>query len=166
MANNNDKLGMMIYAVASVIRCSAITAHNLNKYHCEKIGDTSQKPWEETPHELRVSAVNGITSYYTNPNTTPQMSHQSWMTEKIDNGWVYGEVKDIEKKTHPCLVPYTELSEHDREKDKLFSIVGKSSYEHFISALICDHPNIKGVVENLLQNEECAEMITDIASEI
>jgi hypothetical protein len=42
------------------------------------------------------------------------------MKEKLDAGWVYGEVKDAEKKTHPCLVPFSELPPFQQQKDSLF----------------------------------------------
>jgi hypothetical protein len=50
----------------------------------------------------------------------PEELHTLWMEEKTHNGWVYGETKDPEKKTHPCMLPYTELPEAQRVKDMLF----------------------------------------------
>lgn len=37
---------------------------------------------------------------------------------RIKEGWTYGEVKDTEKKTTPCLVPYDELPESEKEYDR------------------------------------------------
>jgi len=42
------------------------------------------------------------------------------MKQKRDDGWVYGEVKDPERKTHPCMVPYDDLPIEQRAKDTLF----------------------------------------------
>jgi hypothetical protein len=36
---------------------------------------------------------------------------------------VYGEVKDAEKKTHPCIVPYKDLPPEQQAKDHLFKAV-------------------------------------------
>lgn len=47
----------------------------------------------------------------------PELSHQNWMEYKKSEGWVYGEVKDPEKKTHPCMVPYCDLPDSQRIKD-------------------------------------------------
>lgn len=33
------------------------------------------------------------------------------MANKIADGWKYGEAKDPEAKTHPCLVPFDKLPE-------------------------------------------------------
>ncbi len=44
--------------------------------------------------------------------------HEVWAQGRIEDGWVYGEVRDDEKKTTPCLVPYDELSENEKEYDR------------------------------------------------
>ena len=35
-------------------------------------------------------------------------------------GWVYGEVRDPEKKTHPDMIPYHDLGQLERNKDDVF----------------------------------------------
>jgi X-X-X-Leu-X-X-Gly heptad repeat protein len=47
-----------------------------------------------------------------------KVEHLRWSWEKRLNGWTYGDVKDSRKKKHPCLVPYEELSENEKEKDR------------------------------------------------
>lgn len=44
--------------------------------------------------------------------------HDVWAQGRIREGWTYGEVKDEKKKTTPCLVPYGELSESEKEYDR------------------------------------------------
>ena len=44
--------------------------------------------------------------------------HIVWAKSRIEEGWVYGEVKDSEKKTTPLLVPYSELSESEKDYDR------------------------------------------------
>lgn len=44
--------------------------------------------------------------------------HDVWAAGRIKEGWTYGEVKDNEKKTTPCLVPYDELPESEKEYDR------------------------------------------------
>lgn len=44
--------------------------------------------------------------------------HEVWSKSRIEQGWVYGEVKDSVKKTTPCLVPYEELSEEEKDYDR------------------------------------------------
>ena len=44
--------------------------------------------------------------------------HEVWAKQRIKEGWVYGKKKDSEKKTTPCLVPYEELSEEEKDYDR------------------------------------------------
>ena len=41
--------------------------------------------------------------------------HEVWADARVKEGWVYGEHKDSIKKTTPCLVPYEELPEEEKE---------------------------------------------------
>lgn len=44
--------------------------------------------------------------------------HEIWAQGRIAEGWRYGEQRDDRQKTHPCLVPYEELPESEREYDR------------------------------------------------
>ena len=44
-------------------------------------------------------------------------SHEEWAAKLMAEGWTYGEVRDNVCKTHPCLVPYEELPESEKEYD-------------------------------------------------
>ena len=44
--------------------------------------------------------------------------HEVWSEERIKEGWTYGPVRDDLKKTTPCLVPYEELPENEKEYDR------------------------------------------------
>ena len=44
--------------------------------------------------------------------------HDIWASSRIKDGWVYGEKRDDTKKTTPCLVPYEELEELEKEYDR------------------------------------------------
>lgn len=107
----------------------AKTCHEVNRAYCAGHGDDSQPSWEEAPQWQRDSAINGVKFHLKNPNAGPQASHESWYAEKASQGWVYGEVKDVEKKTHPCMVPYSELPIQQQTKDSLFINVVKSFVE-------------------------------------
>ena len=41
-----------------------------------------------------------------------------WAKARIDEGWTYGEKRDDIHKKHPCLVPYDELPEEEKEYDR------------------------------------------------
>ena len=44
--------------------------------------------------------------------------HEVWAESRLSQGWTYGDKRDDEKKTHPCLVPYEELPEEEKEYDR------------------------------------------------
>ena len=45
-------------------------------------------------------------------------THEVWAATRIRDGWTLGEVRDDAKKQHPCLSPYEELTETEREYDR------------------------------------------------
>jgi RyR domain./Stage II sporulation protein E (SpoIIE). len=50
--------------------------------------------------------------------TMARVEHIRWSWEKRLNGWAYGNYKDELKKTHPSLIPYEQLSESEKQKDR------------------------------------------------
>ncbi len=44
--------------------------------------------------------------------------HENWAAGRIAEGWTYGEIRDDRKKTTPCLVPYSQLPENEKEFDR------------------------------------------------
>lgn len=44
--------------------------------------------------------------------------HEIWAQGRIAEGWTYGEARDNEKKTTPCMVPYSELPESEKVYDR------------------------------------------------
>lgn len=44
--------------------------------------------------------------------------HEVWSQGRIAEGWTYGEKRDDEKKTTPCLIPYDELPENEKDYDR------------------------------------------------
>lgn len=48
--------------------------------------------------------------------------HENWSAGRIAQGWTYGEKRDDVKKTTPCLVPYSELTEQEKEYDRVTAL--------------------------------------------
>lgn len=48
--------------------------------------------------------------------------HENWSAGRIKEGWTYGESRNDALKTTPCLVPYSELSDSEKEYDRVTAI--------------------------------------------
>ncbi len=48
--------------------------------------------------------------------------HENWSAGRMADGWVYGEMRDDDKRTTPCLVPYSELTEEEKEFDRVTAL--------------------------------------------
>lgn len=44
--------------------------------------------------------------------------HELWAAGRMADGWRYGPQRDDALKLHPCLVPYDELPESERDYDR------------------------------------------------
>lgn len=44
--------------------------------------------------------------------------HDVWAVGRLEQGWTYGPVRNDERKETPCLVPYNELPESEKEYDR------------------------------------------------
>lgn len=98
----------------------AQVAHAINAAYCLSLGDASIPAWDEAGEQHQGSLVAGVEMHLTNPDATPEQSHESWLAQKLAEGWAYGEVKDAENKLHPCCRPYAELPPEQKTKDYLF----------------------------------------------
>ena len=98
----------------------AEVAHETNRAYCHTIGDDSQMPWDGAPQWQKDSSIRGVKLSIDNPDAPVPAQHEAWLKDKYADGWKYGEVKDSDKKEHPCCVPYEELPIKQRIKDALF----------------------------------------------
>ena len=68
--------------------------------------------------------------------TMAKVEHIRWCWDKILNGWYYGKSRDDKKKLHPSIIPYEDLSESEKEKDRelvrlIPALLQDISYEAF-----------------------------------
>lgn len=105
----------------SQIAAIAQICHEANRAYCATIGDSGQLPWAEAPAWQRESAIKGVE--FAQQGSTARSQHESWCADKRTAGWVYGPVKDVDAKTHPCLVDYDQLPVEQQKKDALFRAI-------------------------------------------
>ena len=49
-------------------------------------------------------------------------THDVWAAGRIAEGWTYGDIRNDVNKKHPCLVPYEDLPESEKEYDRATSL--------------------------------------------
>lgn len=47
-----------------------------------------------------------------------ESTHDNWASQRILDGWTYGPRRDDVLKTHPSLIPYEQLPEHEKVYDR------------------------------------------------
>lgn len=115
----------MPYQAAQAKKHDAIArvCHEVNRAYCQALGDHSHPSWDNAHEWQKDSAKLGVHFHLNNPDAGPQATHESWMAQKIADGWVYGPVKDPSIKQHPCIVPFNELPREQQAKDYIFRAV-------------------------------------------
>ncbi len=126
------------------IKNQSIKANNFIFYNPGNYGNHYTSDFDELPDEIKYSNIDnaahiptkllsigykirlvnkGYKSFALHLNeeeieTMARVEHIRWSWEKRLNGWTFGSAKDDIKKTHPSLIPYEELSESEKEKDR------------------------------------------------
>ena len=80
-----------------------ITPNNMKTYNPNPI-DLSDVALPEDLKELREAIA--------------ENAHDIWAIDRQEEGWTYGPVRDENKKETPCMVPYSELPEKEKEYDR------------------------------------------------
>ena len=100
------------------IEALAAAAHEVNRIYCKTLGDDPQPRWEDAPDWHRSSVISGVGGVLR--GNTPRQVHEAWLSAWRADGWTYGKVKDVDKKEHPCMLPYNKLPRPQQVKSTLF----------------------------------------------
>lgn len=109
------------YDHGDIVEAAARAAHEANRAYCIAIGDHTQVSWDHAPEWQRKSSREGVEGVI--DGNGPEQCHASWLVAKADAGWKYGPIKDVEKKEHPCFVPYADLPAAQKRKDDVYVAV-------------------------------------------
>jgi hypothetical protein len=121
----------------------AKTCHEANRAIQISHGDPNPSPiWDDAPEWQKESALQGVA--HAAWGATHEQLHDEWRKFKYADGWSYGPEKDAECKTHPCLVPYDELPEEQKLKDRVFLAIVKTFTESVIGFRGPDFRNPNG----------------------
>lgn len=99
----------------------ARTCHEANRALQVFTGEEVSPPWDQAPIRQKMSALEGVRKALL--GVTSEELHDSWGKNLLDQGWSWGPVKNEKFKQHPCLIPYEELGEEQRVKDRVFNAI-------------------------------------------
>lgn len=92
--------------------------HETNRLITLALGHEAQPHWADAPQRMRDDSVHIVLHTLAHPTKTAEQDHENWLANKRAAGWRWGPVKDEAARTHPLLVPYGELPEGERLKNK------------------------------------------------
>jgi RyR domain len=79
------------------------------------------EPWEQREAAFRAQFLEVIAQQCGPQRSgSPEKLHDDWVRAYQAMGWTYGEVRDVEAKTHPDMVDYWQLDQLERDKDAVF----------------------------------------------
>lgn len=73
---------------------------------------------EYTPKPVDISDVELDSTLMELVEVMAKNVHDVWAETRIKDGWRYGETRNDERMEHPCLIPYEELPDSEREYDR------------------------------------------------
>jgi hypothetical protein len=77
-------------------------------------------PYEPKP--LDTSAIRLSPELQALTERLAENAHELWAAQRLADSWSYGRQRDDAKKLHPCLVPYAELPESEKEYDRIAAL--------------------------------------------
>jgi len=77
------------------------------------------KKWDQKPNSANLPRVEGILEDEALMVKLAELEHERWMADRRINGWQYGKERDNDKRNHPDLVPYVQLSKDSQAYDLL-----------------------------------------------
>ena len=70
------------------------------------------------PHPVDVSDVELPPQLYQLREAISENIHEVWAAGRMKEGWTYGPERDDKMKKHPDLIPYSELSDGEKQYDR------------------------------------------------
>jgi len=77
-------------------------------------------PYAPTP--IDTSAVTLSPELHALTERLAENAHDLWAAQRLAQGWGFGPQRDDARKLHPCLVPYVELPEKEKEFDRIAAL--------------------------------------------
>ncbi|HEY9609473.1 MAG TPA: TRAFs-binding domain-containing protein [Allocoleopsis sp.] len=80
---------------------------------------SSEKPLNYKPEPIDTSNVTLSAEHQKLTELLAKNIHELWVQQRFAEGWEYGRQQDDIRKNHPCLVPYEELPDTEKQSHRL-----------------------------------------------
>lgn len=71
-----------------------------------------------TPRPIDTSGVTLSPEILELTERLAEHAHEIWARQRLQDGWTHGPKRDDAEKKHPCLVPYADLTESEKQYDR------------------------------------------------
>ena len=71
-----------------------------------------------TPNPIRIEGVNLPAELESLTEQLAEHTHDLWASHRLAEGWTHGPQRDDQARTHPCLIPYDQLPETEKDYDR------------------------------------------------
>jgi hypothetical protein len=73
---------------------------------------------EYRPDPISTTAVELSSDFLKLTELLARNAHEIWAQRRLAEGWKYGPMRNDAAREHPCLVPYDDLPESEKEYDR------------------------------------------------
>jgi hypothetical protein len=92
--------------------------------------------WEVLPDTVRNEVEANIRAIAGGRMKSPEVMHNVWRTAKINDGWSWGMVKDVEQQKHPAICAFDELPIMEQAKYNVFFALASTLIVHYAGAQV------------------------------
>ena len=71
-----------------------------------------------TPKPIDTSAITLTPDILDLTERLAENTHDVWARQRLADGWTHGPARNDQEKKHPCLVPYAQLPESEKQYDR------------------------------------------------
>jgi len=98
----------------------AKTAHAAHRAFCINVEQSKQPTWPETTQSHKLTVYNSIKKILSGELRSPQEAHENFVNMKLEGGWVWAPVHNVELKHNPRLTAFDKLTPANIFKDIMF----------------------------------------------
>ena len=80
------------------------------------------EPRNYTPDPIDTSSIELLEDVQELTELLARNAHEVWAHKRLAEGWRWGPERSDERLEHPCLVPYDELPESEKEFDRAMAV--------------------------------------------